>query len=29
MLAGMIHLVREGALATDGTPGPDSIYRLA
>ncbi|MBX3484142.1 MBL fold metallo-hydrolase [Phenylobacterium sp.] len=29
MLAGLIHLVREGALATDGPPGPDSVYRLA
>ena len=29
MLAGMIHLVREGVLATDGEPGPDSVYRLA
>ncbi|WP_293898766.1 MBL fold metallo-hydrolase [Phenylobacterium sp.] len=29
MLAAMIHLVRQGALATDGAPGPDSAYRLA
>ncbi|MFZ5718964.1 MAG: MBL fold metallo-hydrolase [Pseudomonadota bacterium] len=29
MLAGMIHLVRKGVLATDGEPGPDSVYRLA
>ena len=29
MLAAMIHLVRRGELATDGTPGPDSEYRLA
>jgi len=28
MLAAMIHLVRQGELATDGTPGPDSEYRL-
>lgn len=29
MLAGMIHLVRQGELATDGPAGPDSTYRLA
>jgi glyoxylase-like metal-dependent hydrolase (beta-lactamase superfamily II) len=29
MLAGMIHLVRKGVLASDGAPGPDSVYRLA
>jgi glyoxylase-like metal-dependent hydrolase (beta-lactamase superfamily II) len=29
MLAAMIHLVREGVLATDGDPGPESEYRLA
>jgi glyoxylase-like metal-dependent hydrolase (beta-lactamase superfamily II) len=29
MLAAMIHLVREGQLATEGAPGPDSTYRLA
>ena len=29
MLAGMIHLTREGVLASDGEPGPDSVYRLA
>ena len=29
MLAGMIHLTREGVLASDGPPGPDSVYRLA
>jgi glyoxylase-like metal-dependent hydrolase (beta-lactamase superfamily II) len=29
MLAAMIHLVREGRLATDGDPGPQSEYRLA
>jgi glyoxylase-like metal-dependent hydrolase (beta-lactamase superfamily II) len=29
MLAGMIHLVRQGVLAADGEPGPESIYRLA
>jgi glyoxylase-like metal-dependent hydrolase (beta-lactamase superfamily II) len=28
MLAAMIHLAREGRLATDGQPGPDSTYRL-
>ena len=29
MLAGVIHLVREGVLAADGEAGPDSVYRLA
>jgi glyoxylase-like metal-dependent hydrolase (beta-lactamase superfamily II) len=29
MLAGMIHLVRQGRLATEGSAGPDSTYRLA
>ncbi|MBI1200334.1 MAG: MBL fold metallo-hydrolase [Phenylobacterium sp.] len=29
MLAGMIHMVRNGTLKADGEPGPDSIYRLA
>ena len=29
MLAGLIHLVRKGELSADGTPGPDSVYRLA
>jgi len=29
MLAGILHLVRQGRLATDGAPGPDSRYRLA
>ena len=29
MLGGMIHLVRQGILATDGEPGPDSVYRRA
>jgi len=29
MLAAMIHLVREGELATEGAPGPDSEYRLS
>ena len=29
MLAAMIHLVRNGALASDGAAGPDSTYRLA
>ena len=29
MLAAMIHLVREGDLATEGAAGPDSEYRLA
>lgn len=28
MLAAMIHLVREGRLATEGEPGPQSEYRL-
>ena len=28
MQAAMIHLVRKGILATDGTPGPESEYRL-
>jgi glyoxylase-like metal-dependent hydrolase (beta-lactamase superfamily II) len=28
MLAAMIHLVRQGVLAADGAPGPDSTYRL-
>jgi glyoxylase-like metal-dependent hydrolase (beta-lactamase superfamily II) len=28
VLAHMIHLTREGKVATDGTPGPDSTYRL-
>lgn len=28
MLAAMIHLVREGRLAADGEPGPQSEYRL-
>lgn len=28
MLAGLIHLVRQGKIATDGQPGPDSEYRL-
>jgi glyoxylase-like metal-dependent hydrolase (beta-lactamase superfamily II) len=28
MLAAMIHLVRQGTLAVDGEPGPDSTYRL-
>ena len=28
MLAGMIHLVREGRLATEGAAGPESVYRL-
>jgi glyoxylase-like metal-dependent hydrolase (beta-lactamase superfamily II) len=28
MLAAMIHLVRKGELATEGSPGPDSEYRL-
>jgi glyoxylase-like metal-dependent hydrolase (beta-lactamase superfamily II) len=28
MLAAMIHLVREGKLATEGEPGPGSVYRL-
>jgi glyoxylase-like metal-dependent hydrolase (beta-lactamase superfamily II) len=29
MLGGMIHLVRQGVLKTDGAPGPDSVYSLA
>ncbi|WP_334163522.1 MBL fold metallo-hydrolase [Phenylobacterium sp.] len=29
MLAAMIHLTRQGVLAADGEPGPDSTYRLA
>jgi len=29
MLAAMIYLAREGKIATDGQPGPDSEYRLA
>jgi glyoxylase-like metal-dependent hydrolase (beta-lactamase superfamily II) len=29
MLAGMIHLVRQGRLAADGEPGADATYRLA
>jgi glyoxylase-like metal-dependent hydrolase (beta-lactamase superfamily II) len=29
MLAAMIHLAREGVLAADGEPGPNSLYRLA
>ncbi|PZQ57941.1 MAG: MBL fold metallo-hydrolase [Phenylobacterium zucineum] len=29
MLGGMIHLVRQGVLTTDGAPGPDSVYALA
>jgi glyoxylase-like metal-dependent hydrolase (beta-lactamase superfamily II) len=29
MLAGMIHLVRQGRLAADGEAGPDATYRLA
>jgi glyoxylase-like metal-dependent hydrolase (beta-lactamase superfamily II) len=28
LLAAMIHLSREGRLATDGAPGRDSVYRL-
>ena len=28
VVAAMIYLVREGVLATDGAPGPDSVYRL-
>ena len=27
--AHLIHLVRQGQVATDGAPGPDSVYRLA
>ncbi|WP_372785218.1 MBL fold metallo-hydrolase [Phenylobacterium sp.] len=29
MLAGIIHLVREGKIITEGEPGPESAYRLA
>jgi glyoxylase-like metal-dependent hydrolase (beta-lactamase superfamily II) len=29
MLAGIIHLVRQGKITTDGEPGPESEYRLA
>jgi glyoxylase-like metal-dependent hydrolase (beta-lactamase superfamily II) len=29
VLAHMIHLARQGAVAADGEPGPDSLYRLA
>jgi len=29
MLAAIIHLTRQGKITTDGTPGPDSEYRLA
>ncbi|MEW5684830.1 MAG: MBL fold metallo-hydrolase [Pseudomonadota bacterium] len=29
MLGGMIHLVRQGVLTTEGPPGPDSVYALA
>lgn len=29
MLGGMIHLVRQGVLKTDGAPGPESVYTLA
>ncbi len=29
MLAGIIHLVRQGKIAADGEPGPESEYRLA
>jgi glyoxylase-like metal-dependent hydrolase (beta-lactamase superfamily II) len=29
VLAHMIHLTRQGAVAADGEPGPDSVYRLA
>jgi len=29
VLAHMIHLVRQGAIVTDGPPGPGSAYRLA
>jgi glyoxylase-like metal-dependent hydrolase (beta-lactamase superfamily II) len=28
MLAGIIHLVRQGKITTDGEPGPESEYRL-
>jgi glyoxylase-like metal-dependent hydrolase (beta-lactamase superfamily II) len=29
VLAHMIHLTQQGVVATDGAPGPDSVYRLA
>lgn len=29
MLAGIIHLVRQGKITTEGQPGPESEYRLA
>ncbi len=29
MLAAMVHLTRKGAIQADGTPGPESTYRLA
>ena len=29
MLAAMIHMARQGQIATDGAPGPESKYRLA
>jgi len=29
MLAAILHLTRQGKITTDGTPGPDSEYRLA
>jgi glyoxylase-like metal-dependent hydrolase (beta-lactamase superfamily II) len=29
VLAHMIHLTRQGVVATDSEPGPDSVYRLA
>lgn len=29
VLAHMIHLTRQGVVAADGEPGPDSVYRLA
>lgn len=29
MLAGIIHLARQGKVLTDGEPGPESAYRLA
>ncbi|MDR3510001.1 MAG: MBL fold metallo-hydrolase [Caulobacteraceae bacterium] len=29
VLAHMIHLTRQGVVATDGEPGPDSVYRRA
>jgi glyoxylase-like metal-dependent hydrolase (beta-lactamase superfamily II) len=28
MLAGMVHLTRDGRLATEGAAGPESVYRL-